>query len=127
LNLLVNLLGIPMGEDFRFPSGQVSLHRELRFRQIQRLFVVHSKDPETSTKWIDRNGAEKGPSKGTGSATGMDPSAVEAEMPLVRVTLEAYLYKIGNREITLALWASVMAYALWRTRMRNQESHEMVF
>ena len=57
----------------------------------------------------------------------MDPSAVEAEMPLVRVTLEAYLYKIGNREITLALGASGMAYALWRTRMRNQESHEMVF
>lgn len=49
------------------------------------------------------------------------------KLPLISVTLEAYLCKIGNREITLALGASGMAYALWRTRMRSQESHEMVF
>jgi hypothetical protein len=117
-----------MGEDFRFPSGQVGLHRELRFRQIQRLFVVHSKDTETSTKWIDRKGSETGrPARALARQPGWIRPAVEAEMLLIGVTLEAYLCKIGNREITLALGASGMAYALWRTRMRSQESHEMVF
>ena len=71
-----------------------------------------------------RDGA---PSEGTGSATGMDPSRGRGRLPLISVTLETYLCKIGNREITLALGASGMAYALWRTRMRSEESHEMVF
>jgi hypothetical protein len=34
---------------------------------------------------------------------------------------------LQNQEITLALGALGVAYALWRTRMRSQESHEMVF
>jgi hypothetical protein len=46
---------------------------------------------------------------------------------VISVTLGACLSKIGNREITLALGALGMAYALWCTRMRSQESHEMVF
>ena len=57
LNLLVDFLSVPAGQNFRFPTGQVGLHRELRLRQIQCLFVVHSKDTETSIKWRDRKEA----------------------------------------------------------------------
>ena len=44
LNLLVEVLIFPTREHLGLPAGQVGLHWELRFRQIQGLFVVHTKD-----------------------------------------------------------------------------------
>ena len=58
LNLLVDFLVFPTRENLGLPSGQVGLHRELRFWQIQCLFVVHSKDTETSIDWGGRQGEE---------------------------------------------------------------------
>jgi hypothetical protein len=68
-----------------------------------------------------------GPARALARQPGWIRPRSRQKLPLISVTLEACLCKIENREITLALGAPGMAYALWRTRMRNEESHEMVF
>jgi hypothetical protein len=55
--LLAAFLRVPSGTRLRLPAGKVDLPSELGFRQIQVLFVVHSKDTEANIKRMDRNEA----------------------------------------------------------------------
>ncbi len=91
LNLLVDFLGVPAGQNFRFPSGEIGLHREVRPRQIQCLFVVHSKDTETNIKWIDRKELQE-----AGAGIGQ-PEPVKGEDSEVRKALRAAYGRSDSR------------------------------
>ena len=40
LDLLIEARRLPFLEQLRLARGQVCLHREIRFRQVERLFVI---------------------------------------------------------------------------------------
>ena len=41
LNLLIQFVGLELSQHFRFALGQRGLHRKIRLRQVDGVFVIH--------------------------------------------------------------------------------------
>src|SRR6476646_12132811 len=54
LNFLVKALLLPCPEHFRLPRRKVRLHRKIRARQVQRLFVILTHDERATLTSVNR-------------------------------------------------------------------------
>ena len=57
LDLPIKIIRLPFRQNLRFPGSEIGLHREIGFRQIESLFVVHFESTEATIFWVGRKEA----------------------------------------------------------------------